>query len=94
MAAVVVSRYAIPAVGAAVLLGNRSIGDLRHTIGGQASTTLIALALGSLAVLHWWHRDAALVLRVAEVIVPLAALGSLINLALAARSLRSGNRRS
>jgi phosphatidylglycerophosphate synthase len=85
LAAAVVGRYALPALGGAVLLAAGRHPELRHTPLGQASTVLIAVLLGGVALLRGLDRSPALVVEVAEVAIPVAALATFVNLAWANR---------
>jgi cardiolipin synthase (CMP-forming) len=85
LAAVVVGRYALPAaVGAGLLLARRRPA-LEHTPLGQASTLLIAVLLGGLALLRGLGLPADGLARAAMVLVPLAAVATFANLAWANR---------
>lgn len=80
LAGVVVARYTLPAaVGGTLLLMGRHP-ELRHTPMGQASTTLIGVLLGGLALLRGIGWDASLILAVSEVVIPLAAMATFANL--------------
>ena len=80
LAAVVVARYGLPAAGggALLLLGRRP--ELQHTPMGQASTALIGVLLGGLALLRGLGRDTSTLVLVAEVLIPIAALATFLNL--------------
>jgi cardiolipin synthase (CMP-forming) len=80
LALVVVSRYGLPAlVGAGLLLARRRPA-LEHTPLGQASTALIALLLGGLALARGIGWEAGWLLAVSEALLPLAALATFANL--------------
>jgi cardiolipin synthase len=81
LAVVVVARYALPALAGTVLLlaGRRPI--LRHTPLGQASTTLIALVLGGLALFRGLGLPTEWLVIAGEVVIPLATLATFANLA-------------
>jgi phosphatidylglycerophosphate synthase len=80
LAAVVVLRYLLPALaGGLLFLGGRNP-RLRHTPVGQASTAMIAVFLGGVALLRAASRDTGLLLTVSEVLIPLAALATFGNL--------------
>jgi cardiolipin synthase len=86
LAALVIVRYGLPAaVGAALLLLRRRP-ELRHTPLGQASTLLIGVLLGGVALLRGLRQDTGLLLAVTEVVVPLAVLATFANLSWANRS--------
>jgi len=80
LAALVILRYGLPALVGSVLLlfGRRP--ELRHTPLGQASTTLIGVLLGGVALLRGLGQDTRLLVQVAEVLVPLAMLATFGNL--------------
>jgi phosphatidylglycerophosphate synthase len=80
LATVVVGRYALPAVAGAGLILARRRPALEHTPLGQASTTLIALLLGGLALDRGIRGDTTGLLIVAQVLIPLAALLTFANL--------------
>jgi hypothetical protein len=63
-----------------VLLGLRRHPELRHTPLGQASTLLIGVLLGGVALLRGLRQDTGLLLAVTEVVVPLAVLAAFANL--------------
>jgi phosphatidylglycerophosphate synthase len=80
LALVVVARYGLPAlVGAVLLLAGRRPA-LEHTPVGQASTGLIAVLLGGLALMRGAGWETGGLLVVSEVAVPLAALATFANL--------------
>ena len=80
LAALVILRYGLPAlVGATLLLLGRRP-ELRHTPLGQASTTLIGVLLGGVALLRGLGQDTRLLVQVPEVLVPLAVLATFANL--------------
>jgi cardiolipin synthase len=81
LAAVVVLRYLLPALAGGLLLLGRRRPRLRHTPVGQASTAMIAVLLGGVALLRATGRDTGLLLSVSEVLIPLAALATFGNLA-------------
>jgi len=90
LAAVVVLRYALPAaVGGSLLLLGRRL-ELRHTPFGQASTLLIGVLLGGVALLRGLGRDTDVLLLVTEVVVPLAVLATFANLYWANRDALGG----
>lgn len=80
LAALVIARYGLPAAVGAVLLVLRRRPELRHTPVGQASTLLIGVLLGGVALLRGLRQDTALLLAVTEVLVPLAVLATFANL--------------
>ena len=84
LALVVIARYLVPAVagGLLVALGRRP--DLRHTLTGQISTTLILELIGGVALLRGLNQDASALLGAAEVVIPIATVATFIHLGYAA----------
>jgi len=80
LALVVIVRYGLPAVVGAALVAARRRPKLQHTPLGQVSTTLIGLLLGGIALFRGlgWRSDTLLL--VSEVVLPLAALATFVNL--------------
>ncbi|HEY4026691.1 MAG TPA: CDP-alcohol phosphatidyltransferase family protein [Candidatus Dormibacteraeota bacterium] len=92
LALVVVTRYGLPAlVGAGLLLAGRRPA-LEHTPLGQASTTLIALLLGAIALVRGVGWEAGGLLAVSEVAMPVSALATFANLFWANRPAILGSR--
>jgi cardiolipin synthase len=80
LATLVIARYGLPAlVGTCLLLLGRRP-ELRHTPVGQASTTLIGVLLGGVALLRGLGQDTRLLLVAAEVLIPLAVVATFANL--------------
>jgi cardiolipin synthase len=80
LAGVVVARYAVPALaGAVLLLAGRRLA-LEHTPAGQASTALIAVLVGGLALLRGLGWNAGGLLLLSEVVLPLATAATFGNL--------------
>jgi phosphatidylglycerophosphate synthase len=80
LALVVIVRYALPAVvGAGLVLAGRQP-ELHHTPLGQVSTTLIGVLLGGLALFRGLDWSTDVLLAVAEVVLPVAALATFVNL--------------
>jgi len=85
LAAVVVGRYTLPAlVGCGLLLARRRPA-LEHTPMGQASTALIALLLGALALARGLGWGTGGLLLLAMVVLPLATAATFVNLVWANR---------
>jgi cardiolipin synthase len=80
LALVVVVRYAFPAVVGAILLVMGRRPTLHHTPLGQASTLLIGVLLGGLALLRGLGLSADGLVNLSEVVLPVAALGTFVNL--------------
>lgn len=93
LAGVVIGRYGLPALAGALLLVAGRRPTLQHTPLGQASTTLIAVLLGALALapgLGWPDGGFRLA---AEVVIPLATLATFANLFWANRGAIARRRR-
>ena len=90
LAAVVVLRYLLPAAAGGLLLAAGRRPRLRHTPLGQASTTIIAVLLGGLAILRGLGRDSHLLLGVAEAAIPVATAATFGNLIWANRAAIAG----
>lgn len=80
LAAVVVARYALPALAGGVLLALGRRPELRHTLFGQVSTVLIAALLGAAALLRGLGQEAGFAVRAAEVVIPVATAATFVNL--------------
>ena len=80
LAAVVITRYALPAVVGAFLLASGRPPQLRHTLLGQVSTALIAVLLGGVALFRGLGQDSHAVLVGAEVVIPISAVAAFANL--------------
>jgi hypothetical protein len=59
--------------------------ELRHTLTGQISTTLILVLIGGVCLLRGLNQDASTLLSAAEVVIPLATLATYVHLAFALR---------
>ncbi len=80
LALVVIARYLLPAlVGGALLAGGRRV-ELRHTLTGQISTTLILVLLGGIALLRGLKQDPGNFVPAAEVVIPLATAATFVHL--------------
>jgi hypothetical protein len=82
---VVIARYLLPALagGALIAMGRRP--ELRHTLTGQVSTTLILVLLGGVCLFRGLNQDASGLVNAAEVVIPLATLATYVHLAFALR---------
>jgi cardiolipin synthase (CMP-forming) len=81
---VVIARYLLPALagGLLIFLGRRP--DLRHTLTGQVSTTLILVLIGGVCLFRGLNQDASALLTAAEVVIPIATLATFAHLGFAA----------
>jgi phosphatidylglycerophosphate synthase len=80
LAVVVVFRYAFPAVVGCALLVMGRRPKLEHTPLGQASTLLIGVMLGGLALLRGMGLPADGLVTLSEIILPVATLATFVNL--------------
>lgn len=85
LALVVVARYAVPALAGGVLLLAGRRPELRHTPLGQASTLLIGLMVGGLALFRGLGWPTDVLLAFSEVAIPVATLATFANLFWASR---------
>lgn len=85
LALVVIARYLLPALagGALLALGRRP--ELRHTLTGQVSTTLILVLIGGICLLRGLNQDPGNLLPAAEVVIPIVTAATYVHLALALR---------
>jgi phosphatidylglycerophosphate synthase len=80
LAAVIVARYVLPALGGAVLISMHRRPELRHTVSGQISTALIIVLVGGICLFRFFGQDASNVVAGAEVVIPIATLATFIHL--------------
>jgi cardiolipin synthase len=85
LALVVIARYLLPALagGVLILAGRRP--ELRHTLTGQVSTTLILVLVGGVCLFRGLNQDSSGLLNAAEVVIPLATVATFVHLAFAVR---------
>src|SRR2546429_7468119 len=57
LAAVIVARYVLPALGGAVLISIHRRPELRHTVSGQVSTALIIVLVGGICLFRFFGQD-------------------------------------
>jgi cardiolipin synthase len=84
LAAVIVARYVLPALGGAVLISMNRRPELRHTVSGQISTALIIVLVGGICLFRFFGQDASNVVLGAEVVIPIATLATFVHLGWAA----------
>ena len=84
LALVVIGRYLLPAVGGGVLLAMGRRPELRHTVTGQVSTTLILFLVGGVCLLRGLAQDSSGFVVAAEVVIPVVTLATFVHLAWAA----------
>ena len=85
LAFVVVARYLLPAIGGLVLISMHRRPELRHTVSGQVSTSLIIVLIGGICLFRFLNQDATNVVIGAEVAIPIATLAAFVHLGWAAR---------
>ena len=81
LALVVIARYLLPAVGGGVLLALGQRPQLRHTVMGQVSTTLILFLVGGVCLLRGLNQDSSGFVDAAEVVIPIATAATYAHLA-------------
>jgi len=91
LAIVVIARYLLPAAGGLVLISLHRRPELRHTVTGQISTSLIIVLVGGICLFRFMNQDASNVVIGAEVVIPLATLATFVHLGwVARRSMAAG----
>jgi phosphatidylglycerophosphate synthase len=85
LAAVIVARYVLPALGGLVLISLHRRPELRHTVSGQISTALIIVLVGGICLFRFFNQDASNVVVGAEVVIPIATVATFLHLARVAR---------
>lgn len=85
LAMVVIARYLLPALAGALLLALGRRPELRHTLMGQVSTTLILILLGGIALFRGLNQDAGGLVSAAEIVIPLATIATYVHLGWALR---------
>ncbi len=79
-----IARYLLPALAGGLLIAFGRRPDLRHTLMGQVSTTLILVLIGGVCLLRGLAQDSGTLLAAAEIVIPLATVATYVNLAFAA----------
>jgi cardiolipin synthase len=85
LAAVIVARYLLPAIGGLVLIYLHRRPELRHTLSGQISTALIIILVGGICLFRFLNQDATNVVVGAEVVIPITTLATFVHLGWVAR---------
>jgi cardiolipin synthase len=80
LAIVIVGRYLVPAVAGLVLLSMGRRPELRHTVSGQISTSLIIVLIGGICLFRFMNQDASNVVIGAEIVIPLATAATFVHL--------------
>jgi phosphatidylglycerophosphate synthase len=85
LAVVVIARYLVPALAGGLLLALGRRPELRHTLTGQISTTLILILVGGVALFRGLRQDPDGYLTAAEVVIPIATVATWVHLGLSLR---------
>ncbi len=85
LAFVVIARYLLPALAGGLLIALGRRPEVRHTLTGQVSTTLILILVGGIALFRGLNQDSSGLLTAAEVVIPVATVATFIHLAFALR---------
>ena len=85
LAGVVVARYLLPALGGALLIALHRRPELRHTLTGQVSTSLILILIGGVCLFRGLNQDSSGMVAAAEVVIPVATLATFVHLAWVSR---------
>jgi cardiolipin synthase len=88
LAAVIVLRYLVPAVGGLALISAGYRPELHHTVSGQISTALIIVLVGGICLFRFFNQDVSNVVAGAEIAIPIATLATFVHLGWAARRRR------
>lgn len=91
LAAVILARYLVPALVALALLTTNRRPELRHTVSGQISTSLIVILVGGVCLFRFMSQDAGNVVTGAEIVIPIATVATFVHLGwVARRSMAAG----
>jgi phosphatidylglycerophosphate synthase len=82
---VIVARYLLPALGGATLIAANRRPELRHSVTGQISTSLIIVLLGGICLFRFMNQDASNVVIGAEIVIPITTVATIVHLGLIAR---------
>jgi cardiolipin synthase len=85
LALVIIARYLLPAAGGLLLISLHRRPELRHTVSGQISTSLIIILVGGICLFRFFDQDAGNVVFGAEVVIPIATIATFVHLAWVAR---------
>jgi cardiolipin synthase len=85
LALVVIARYLLPAAAGAVLIAVHRRPELRHTLTGQVSTTLILILIGGVCLFRALNQDASGLVAAAVVVIPVATAATYLHLAWVSR---------
>jgi phosphatidylglycerophosphate synthase len=82
---VIVARYLVPALAGAALIAAHRRPELRHSVTGQISTSMIIVLLGGICLFRFMNQDASNVVVGAEIVIPIATVATMVHLAWLAR---------
>ncbi|HKV87177.1 MAG TPA: CDP-alcohol phosphatidyltransferase family protein, partial [Candidatus Dormibacteraeota bacterium] len=85
LALVVIARYLLPALAGGLLLLLGRAPELRHTLTGQVSTSLILILVGGVCLFRGLNQDAGALVNAAEVVIPVATAATFVHLAWVSR---------
>jgi cardiolipin synthase (CMP-forming) len=85
LAAVVIGRYLLPALAGAALLASGRRVELRHTLTGQVSTSLVLVLVGGIALFRGLGQDPGNLVTGAEIVLPIATVATFVHLGYALR---------
>lgn len=85
LAIIVIARYLLPALAGGVLLLMGRRPELRHTLTGQISTTLILVLLGGICLFRGLSQDPGNLVPAAEVVIPIATGATFVHLGFSVR---------
>ncbi len=85
LALVVIARYLLPALAGGMLISLHRRPELRHTVTGQISTSLIIVLVGGICLFRFLGQDASNVVIGAEVAIPIATIATFVHLGWVAR---------
>jgi len=80
LAIVIVARYLVPAAAGLVLIAARRRPELRHTVTGQISTSLIIVLVGGICLFRFLNQDASNVVTGAEIAIPISTAATFVHL--------------
>ena len=82
---VVIARYLLPALAGGLLIWAGRRLELRHTLTGQVSTTLILVLVGGVCLLRGLNQDSSALVSAAAVVIPIATVATYVHLGWALR---------
>lgn len=82
---VIVARYLVPALAGSALIAAHRRPELRHSVTGQISTSLIIVLLGGICLFRFLKQDAGNVVIGAEIVIPIATVATMVHLGWLAR---------